>query len=241
MYQLRILQATTLKQSTNQALQLTDRQKIPISKNTLLPISSYALQAGHIKFSLGKNSAGEQLDLAGRNTWFAYLPHAELLKDGVAIAPYVSPSTSLPGPTNHLRMNRSGACDQFGGELFKLSWIKDGRLVDALHVVSGQPGLKGVRCSDDHCGSMRPCPEGTYRLGEVEEGRWGDAIGDYWISINGTEPREAVGIHQDANRAWAPGTAGCLGALNQSDMIRICGWRNAGAAVLVVDHGLGSL
>ncbi|MBD3884773.1 hypothetical protein IFO70_23845 [Phormidium tenue FACHB-886] len=112
MYQLQILQDTILKQSTNQALQLTDRQKCPILQHAVLSLSSYALQAKHIKFSLGKDSAHDQMNLAGRNTWFALLAHAGLLKDSVAIAPFVSPSTSQPGTNNHLLMSRSEACDQ---------------------------------------------------------------------------------------------------------------------------------
>lgn len=229
-YILKVVKDTVFKQSTNQSADLTAEDLIEIAADCEFPVSSFSYQQGHLKFSLGKRN-GKQASIEGRNTWFAWMPAVQLTKNGKVVnvtPPVATASGSL------MIMDRIGRTDQFGAELYKLAWVKAGKEIDWVYVVSGQPGLKAVPREKDYSGSMRPCPAGTYSLGEVEEGHWGSAIGGLWISVDGTEPRQAVGIHQDANRAYSPGSAGCVCPLTESDMRRVAAWRDAGCATLKV-------
>lgn len=137
----------------------------------------------------------------------------------------------------YLLMRPTGRLDQFGGVLFSLSKTVDGKPVDAVLAISGAPGKTAVPVSHDYSGSMRPCPQGRFKLGGVERGAWGAAIGNIWISVYGTEPRQAIGIHSDANRGQAPGSAGCVCPLTDADMEQVARWRQEGIDILVVDHG----
>lgn len=144
-----------------------------------------------------------------------------------------------PAPeTSYMLMTRTGQQDQYGGELFSLQLCSGSKVLESMSVISGAPGKAPVPVDQDYSGSMRPCPQGRFKLGGVERGNWGEAIGSLWISVYGTEPnRSAIGLHLDANRSYSPGSAGCVCPLVPSDMERVARWRAAGADVLVVDHG----
>jgi hypothetical protein len=237
MYALKVTHPTFFKQSTNQALSLPPDQVIQVAEGTEYPISSFApLRSNHIKFSLGKKD-GVQLSINGRNTWIAFGGHVKLLKDGKDLD---TPKPSINNMTARLKMTTTGKRDQFGADLYKLAFIKDGREVSSVTVISGQPGLKPVKLAQDQPGSMRPCPQGLYSLGDPEYGWWGEGLGRIWISVYGTDPyRNAIGIHEDANR-WDgyPGSAGCICPLNETETRRVASWVEDGVRMLEVDYGL---
>lgn len=237
-YTIKITKQTTLKTSTNQAINLPPEEKAEVNAGVELAISAYTPADSHIKFTLAKDDNGKQITINGRNTWLVFGGHCQVLKNGQP----VQIGTSIIQSGSYMLMRSAGKKDQFGGDLYRLSWMQGGREVDAVLVVSGQPGKKPVPRSEDYSGSMRPCPEGSHRLGPVEYGWFGNGIGARWISVSDTSPRESVGIHADQNRFEGfPGSAGCICPLNESDMEKVCGWRNSGAETVIVDHGFGTV
>lgn len=226
-YRIEFSQDTPLKPSTRQSSEINSEFLIPIAKGVNYPISSWSWDGLHIKFSLGKQD-GKQLSFAGRNTWFAFGDHCKVTKNGEEVGRFLAKKN----PNDYMKMVASGSPD-----IYTLFWIKNGKVIDRVYVCSGQRGLKPVPRDQDYSGSMRPCPPGEYKLGPVEEGSFGAAIGYYWISVYSTEPRHAIGIHEDANRDYAPGSAGCICPLNRSDMEAVAYWRRNGAATLIVDYG----
>jgi len=76
MTQLKVLCNTFLKQQPVDSLQLTNLEKQSISINTQLDLSAYAdANNHHIKVVLANQS------FHGRNTWYIYRPHVQLLND----------------------------------------------------------------------------------------------------------------------------------------------------------------
>jgi GH24 family phage-related lysozyme (muramidase) len=102
-YILRVLLDTFLKLSTAQSSTLPDEQKQFVRSGTTLPISSFA-PAGkyHVKVALGLDERGKQVILKGYNTWYAYAPAIEVLRDGIAVD---IPSPPPEGPTYSLKIN----------------------------------------------------------------------------------------------------------------------------------------
>jgi murein DD-endopeptidase MepM/ murein hydrolase activator NlpD/type IV secretory pathway VirB6-like protein len=129
-----------------------------------------------------------------------------------------------------------------GGEFYTLRLIENGVVKGSVTVVSGRPDLKPVERSKDYSGSKRPVPQGVIRIGNVDRNNKGDwaGVGDIWIPFNDadTSPRAAVGFHLDNNRASAPGTAGCIAAIDKAGIQTIANWVEGGAKTLIVDHGL---
>lgn len=238
MHTIKVTFPTAFKQSTNQAISLPPEEVFQVAEGTEYPVSSFApLKSNHVRFSLGKDSDGKQIALNGRNTWIAFAGHVQILKDGKPID-LTPPSTNQS--LSRLKMTPTGKKDQFGGDLYKLALIKEGREISSVTVISGQPGMRPVKLAHDKPKSMRPCPQGLYSLGEPEYGWWGEGLGRIWISVYGTDPyRSAIGIHEDANR-WDgyPGSAGCICPLNETEMRRVAAWVEDGVKMLEVDHGL---
>lgn len=232
MYFVRFFQDTILKKTTRQSSTLAKSDTFPVKADSSYPISSWSYDNGHYKFSFGKDSEGNQISLGGRNTWFGWGGTTQILRDGEVIVP---PKLALTG--DYMRMIPAGIRDDNGADLYVLFRMRKGKPVDKVYVVSGLPGYRPVKREEDRSGSMRPIPPGEYELGSVEEGRFGEAIGYYWISVFGTEPRTAIGIHEDANRIYSPGSAGCVCPRNRNDMEAVAVWRRAGASRLVVDYG----
>lgn len=126
-----------------------------------------------------------------------------------------------------------------------------GKPVDAVAVNTGAPGHEPVLPANDWAGSLRPIPEGVYRIGPIERakyGSWGPGLGQYWVDLIGlpayrVNNRGAFGIHLDASRANSPGSAGCVVTETDAQLERILGWlrQNARPEVLVVDYGFGFL
>lgn len=62
---------TWLKLNTAQGSSLPDAQKQLINAGTVLPVTAFELvENDHIKFTLGRDAQGNQLQFKGRNTWF---------------------------------------------------------------------------------------------------------------------------------------------------------------------------
>jgi GH24 family phage-related lysozyme (muramidase) len=86
---------TWLKLSTAQGTALPESQKHLVAAGAVLPLSSFELVGDdHIKFTLGRNAQGQQLQFNNRNTWYAYRPAVQILRDGQVIA---LPQPSQPG------------------------------------------------------------------------------------------------------------------------------------------------
>lgn len=82
---LKIKSDTWLKLSTDQSSALPDGQKYLVKANTVMPLTSYTLDGYHLKLALGQNQDGQQVHLYGRNTWYVYALHVEVLQDGKPI------------------------------------------------------------------------------------------------------------------------------------------------------------
>jgi hypothetical protein len=135
--------------------------------------------------------------------------------------------------------------------------VNGDRIVDQMSVLSGAGVTQDegfVRPEDDYSGSLRCLPEGIYDLGAVEDSRseglesWGEGLGRWAIALNvipshAVNNRSAFYIHDDANRSYAKGSAGCICPFRLEDMNRIVAWMSAQAAPkqLVCDLGTGFL
>ncbi len=78
---------TWLKQAKVQAAGLPDSQRQFVRARTTLPVSAFAVDGNHLRVTLGKDAAGNQIFFKGRNTWFVYTPAVDLLNNGQVIAP----------------------------------------------------------------------------------------------------------------------------------------------------------
>jgi GH24 family phage-related lysozyme (muramidase) len=86
-YSLKIMLDTWLKLSTDQGSKLPDEQKQYISAGAVLPIANFeAVGADHIRVAFGQDPQGRQVFFKGRNTWYAYRPTVQVLRDGQVIA-----------------------------------------------------------------------------------------------------------------------------------------------------------
>ncbi|AFY60341.1 glycoside hydrolase family 104 protein [Synechococcus sp. PCC 6312] len=136
--------------------------------------------------------------------------------------------------------------------VFALDLVNNGKRVDQVPVFSGAPRAQElVDPRQDYSGSLRPIPEGIYKIGQPEEhpqGDWGPGIGRLWIPLEvlpeyRVNNRGDFGIHLDSNFATSPGSAGCPVAQKMPTLQTILGWLFAKARPkwLVVDHGQGLL
>ncbi|MFM7428090.1 MAG: lysozyme [Elainella sp.] len=90
-YVLRPVIDTWLKLSTAQGSSLPDAQRQFANAGTGLPLTAFELvEDDHIKFTLGRDAQGNQLQFKGRNTWFVYRPAVQILRNGQVV--------SLPSP-----------------------------------------------------------------------------------------------------------------------------------------------
>lgn len=141
-----------------------------------------------------------------------------------------------------------------GFRVFSLDLYNDeGKKADSVAVLSGAASTQYspfVRPERDYSGSNRCLPEGVYKLGPLEDAganaSWGEGLGRWWVSVDAVYPvnsRSAFGIHDDANRAYSMGSAGCVCPWNSDGLARIVGWfkQQARPAELVCDLGTGWL
>jgi|GEM_PF-2016219 len=95
--QLQIVADTFLKLYPVQSVALPNNEKDPILKDTFLNLHSYALENDHIKVAFADQS------FQGRNTWYVYKDHVQVLKGGSPVsfskaltdADFVSTATTL--------------------------------------------------------------------------------------------------------------------------------------------------
>jgi Bacterial pre-peptidase C-terminal domain len=155
--------------------------------------------------------------------------------------------------TNTKRTNADGLSE------LQVSLVRDGRLIDSIAGVSGQPTKQSFRTAEiSKSGSAEPLPEGYWQLGSVEwasgikgdeSKSWADppydGVGPVWVGMSPlyqTE-RSAIGFHLDNNAYLYPGTVGCIGLLSKSDLRKFVSWFDDSDApkVAIVDWGLGTV
>lgn len=150
----------------------------------------------------------------------------------------------------YLYCNWSGKYDEHGLKVFGLYLMNGDRVVDKLVVCSGQAYAQDVVWPpDDYSGSMRPCPEGIYDLGAIDDIGYdpgsSDRFGQYTVPLNPRFPlqRSALLLHSDRNRVTSPGSAGCIVTYFEKDMYILIKWLRSKAkpTYLIMDHGLGYL
>jgi lysozyme len=134
------------------------------------------------------------------------------------------------------------------------AWVGLRRLTLAIDkelfsVASGARGAQVLRQPQDPRstpGNLEPIPQGKYRIGSIEfangkdnyEGSWGLGLGPVWVGLDAefSDDRGSFGIHLDAG---APGTAGCVGVRDISDLRRlVAALRKHNPSVLEVDWNL---
>lgn len=144
----------------------------------------------------------------------------------------------------------SGKYDEYGLKIFGMYLINGDQVVDKIAFCSGQSYAQDVVWPlDDYSGSMRPCPEGVYDLGAIDDLGYdpgsGDGFGQFVIPLipRAKIKRSELLAHADRNRLTSPGSAGCTTPYSVEKMMVLIGWvrQKAGPKYLVVDHGLGFL
>lgn len=87
-YTLRFEVTTWLKQRPIQSSDLPETEKVLVQSNTVLPIAAFQFEQNHVKVTLGRDSQGQQITFQGRNTWYAYQPHVDVLLNGIPLFGY---------------------------------------------------------------------------------------------------------------------------------------------------------
>lgn len=142
-----------------------------------------------------------------------------------------------------------GTLNSEGLEVLRMALWDGGKEVAHVQAYSGAPDRQHFRTlALERRGVLEPCPEGVYHhIGGLE---WAGKPGDYSASWDpGLGPvvievygERAIMIHWDANRAWAPGSAGCLCPITLDGLKTVVGWWLAGPPEWVeCDWGLGTV
>ncbi len=155
----------------------------------------------------------------------------------------------MSDPVIELLMLPTAKRDRYGLIEFDLSLRNNGKAVDRVIVSSGQPNRQElVHPAIDYPGSLRPLPEGCYRIGNVEHNPngWGPGLGNWWVDLIPVKPansRSAFGIHLDANISRSPGSAGCVTPATADRLDRVLKWIEAKnrPTYLFADYGKGYL
>ncbi|NJK40584.1 MAG: L,D-transpeptidase [Acaryochloridaceae cyanobacterium SU_2_1] len=215
---------TWLKTVLAQAADLSPAQLLRISKDQELAFEDPVIIQGH---------------------W-----RAELRLDGQDRVGYLFAdhfTTDTPVGEAHLTLNRSAIpYDRYGCPQGILALHQGGKPIRAWTVISGAPGTDPVFPSQDYPGSLRPCPEGHYTVGEIVEGNFGGGLGDVVIELHPKSNiggRDALLIHPDYNWRHAPGTAGCIAPANSvREIWEIVDYiRRYKPKTLTVDWGFGTI
>jgi hypothetical protein len=163
---------------------------------------------------------------------------------------YRKPPAKIAKQKEYIYMKWSGQYDEYGLKIFGFYFMSGDTVVDKVAVCSGQNYAQDVvRPLDDYSGSMRPCPEGVYDLGAVDDLGYdpgsSDGFGQYVIPLlpRANIQRSQLLIHADRNRSTSPGSAGCCCPFNPENMLKIVNWMRQQSApkYLIVDHELGFL
>lgn len=154
--------------------------------------------------------------------------------------------------SRYVRVTR-GTPGQVNGEglepLRMALWV-DGKEADHVLAYSGAPGAQTFRTlANERRGVLEPCPEGIYReIGGLEwaggagnyQASWSPSLGPVVVQIYG---ERAIMLHLDANRSYAPGSAGCLCPVDLAGLKKVVGWWQLGSRPEWVecDWGLGTV
>jgi hypothetical protein len=125
---------------------------------------------------------------------------------------------------NSFLITNSGKTNSQGLLELNLDAFQGENYLGRLIVNSGAPGHQRLSTiPTEKAGNLEPCPEGEYDLGSLD---WAGKPGDYgtffreikspiWITIY---RGRAIGFHLDGNRAYAPGSAGCMVFKSMDDL-----------------------
>ena len=166
--------------------------------------------------------------------------------------------TEIASNSTAIRVTKSDRTNSHGLAELQVSLMRNGKLIDSIAAVSGQPNKQSFRTAEiSKAGSAEPLPEGYWTLGSVEwasgikgdeSKSWADSndgVGPAWVGMQPTYQTERgdIGFHLDNNSYIYPGTVGCIGLLNKSDLRRFVSWFDSYDApkVAIVDWGLGTV
>jgi hypothetical protein len=141
-----------------------------------------------------------------------------------------------------------------GFRVFDLMLMNGPTKVDSVAVLSGYASRQYTPIphpTRDYSRSGNPCPENVYDFpsGLEDAGKgesWGEGLGRFWVGLEprfAANDRQAIGIHDDANREYSRGSAGCVCPFSPESIARIVGWfgQTRPPQCLIVDHGFGYL
>ena len=152
----------------------------------------------------------------------------------------------------YIRIRRTGKQDEYGCELLQVQKIDaKGAITDRIDgMVSGAPKKQEFRkVSASKSGSKEPCPEGTFTLGDRQNGV-NEAVGKDFYLVKGTGNRQAIGFHVDGDRNnpnskhGGAGSSGCFAFVAQEGLDKFKQWFAAGLGAgtqVVVDYDLGTV
>jgi len=228
MKQVEFIENSWLKKSKSQSSVLSEDQKFFVSKGTKLNFLAFReddSQHDFITFDKGYGSKNY-------NTWYVFRPHVKYEGLSVPNGLGILTSTDRRNEFGELLLNL-----QIGNSKFTVG--------------SGQPNTSPVYPTSDFAGSMRPIPEGIYKVDKPQRNLAylndrSDGIGAYWIPLY---PLSKIGgrngflIHMDWNRSsGALGTAGCIYPFVESDYFLIENAVNNGTFTdLKVDYKFGTV
>jgi hypothetical protein len=166
--------------------------------------------------------------------------------------------TEVASSSTTIKVTKSDRTSSDGLAKLQVSLMRDGKLIDSIAAVSGQPSKQSFRTAEiSKAGSAEPLPEGYWTLGSVEwasgikgdeSKSWADSndgVGPTWVGMQPTyqTERSDIGFHLDNNSYIYPGTVGCVGLLNKSDLRKFVSWFDSYDApkVAIVDWGLGTV
>ncbi|MBW4515058.1 MAG: PPC domain-containing protein [Timaviella obliquedivisa GSE-PSE-MK23-08B] len=166
--------------------------------------------------------------------------------------------TEVASNSTAIKVTKTNRTNSNGLAELQVSLMRDGKLIDSIAAVSGQPSRQSFRTAEiSKAGSAEPLPEGYWTLGSVEwasgikgdeSKSWADSddgVGPAWVGMQPTyrTERSAIGFHLDNNSYIYPGTVGCVGILNKSDLRKFASWFDNYDApkVAIVDWGLGTV
>jgi hypothetical protein len=192
--------------------------------------------------------------LAAQTAYAAQLPKAQtsLVGDLKNFAGGVLRGVSnivTPPSSTVLKVSRTGQKDSQGLEILRMDLVDrtTGRVIDS---VLGNSGVRSTQKFDLQTskyaqqGSLAPIPTGTFRIGKTTSSN-DPGIGGWFVPLDGSgdnvQGRGAFGIHMDANRAYSPGSAGCIVLYDPAAKARVQQWlANANAPrELTVRYGIG--
>ncbi|MGA0198825.1 MAG: hypothetical protein ACO3NK_06820, partial [Prochlorotrichaceae cyanobacterium] len=106
-YSIRSIVDTWLKLRPVQGSTLQNNERTVLQARLELPLAGYRFQGDHILFTFGQDQQGNQIFVGGRNTWYAYAPVMQILRNGQVLSlrgtavPTQSPTPALsPAPSS---------------------------------------------------------------------------------------------------------------------------------------------